>query len=416
MLTLTRSLTLSLALAASPLATLAKDATVGMDQRVFEIMTEAQTAIEEKQPELARTQLRDLLDRKLSDYERAHTLNLLAYLEYDDGRLDAATELYREAMALEDLPPSMLMRLLVSVGQISLAGERYVDAEKYLRELLAYPEQDTAQHRIYLAAALIGQKRHAAALPELEQAISAERAAGRQPREQWLGMLASVHYEMNNYAAMRDVMMELVQLYPREQYLMNLAALHGQLGDSDRQLALIESMMDDGRLSRPAHLRMLANLFLAHDLPYRAAELLQREIDGGVIEANRNNLELLSQAWYMAAETRRAIPALERAAELSDDGELYLRLARLQMELQEWEAAERAGEQALAKGELREEGSAWLLRGMALVRLEQFREAGTVFKRAARFEHSGDYAAQWLAYIERETESREALAAARAGS
>jgi hypothetical protein len=40
-----------------------------------------------------------------------------------------------------------------------------------------------------------------------------------------------VYYEIDDYAAMRDVIEKLVLLYPREQYVMNLAALHGQLGD-----------------------------------------------------------------------------------------------------------------------------------------------------------------------------------------
>jgi hypothetical protein len=48
---------------------------------------------------------------------------------------------------------------------------------------------------------------------------------------------------------MRDVVEKLVLLYPREQYVMNLAALHGQLGDSEKQLALVESLLDDERLS-----------------------------------------------------------------------------------------------------------------------------------------------------------------------
>jgi hypothetical protein len=39
---------------------------------------------------------------------------------------------------------------------------------------------------------------------------------------------------------MREVMERWCSLYPREQYVMNLAALHGQLGDSEKQLALME--------------------------------------------------------------------------------------------------------------------------------------------------------------------------------
>jgi tetratricopeptide (TPR) repeat protein len=119
---------------------------------------------------------------------------------------------------------------------------------------------------------------------------------------------------------------------------MNLAALHGQLGETDRQLALVESLLDDNRLQRGHYLLNMANLFLAHQLPYKAARLLETEIASGRIEESQKNLELQSQAWYLAGEEARAIPPLEAAAELSEDGEIYLRVARLYMDLYNWRA------------------------------------------------------------------------------
>ena len=70
---------------------------------------------------------------------------------------------------------------------------------------------------------------------------------------------------------------------------------------------------------------MLANLFISQGTPLKAAELLDKEIASGRIEASRQNLELNSQAWYMAGDEARAIPPLEAAAAKEDDGKLYLR-------------------------------------------------------------------------------------------
>jgi tetratricopeptide (TPR) repeat protein len=235
-------------------------------------------------------------------------------------------------MALEELPNAMRVTLLNSLGQVNLAGENYAAAERYLRQLLALPDQDVPSNQVLLAAALLGQERYADALEPLLSAVEGERAKGNQPRENWLSMLASIYYEINDYAAMRDVVEELVELYPREQYVMNLAALHGQLGDQGRQLALIESLLDDERLTQPTHLRMIVNLFLGEEMPHKAAVILERELDSGRLERNLSNLELLSQAWLLSAETENAIEPLAEAAELSESGELYLRLARLHMD------------------------------------------------------------------------------------
>ena len=142
-------------------------------------------------------------------------------------------------------------------------------------------DHDNGNNRVLLASALFGQADYDNALTHLSKAIGEARSNGGSPPENWLSMLASVHYEREDFVAMRRVMEYLVSLYPRDHHLMNLAALHGQLGDTERQLSLVEALMDDGRLQREQHLRMLASLFMALDLPYKAAKLLEQELADG---------------------------------------------------------------------------------------------------------------------------------------
>jgi tetratricopeptide (TPR) repeat protein len=384
----------------------AGEAVVGMSEKVFEALNEAQAALDAEDSAAARNILEALLERrKLSAYETAHTLNLLGYCLYEADDLPGAQATYERALALEGLPGSMQAMLLVTLGQVSLVQDDNSGAESYLRRLLALPEQDLPRHRVLLAAALIGQARFGDALEPLQSAIAEACADGSAPPEQWLSMLASVHYEREDYPAMRNTMARLATLYPREQYLLNLAALHGQLGDSGRQLALVEALRDDERLSKETRLVMLANLFLAEGLPWEAARLLETAIDDGRVAADRRNLETLSQAWYLAAETERAIEPLAAAAALAEDGELYLRLARLHMDANAWAAAEEAAGLAIERGGLREEGQAWLVRGMAAARREQFRSARDYFTEAAQHTDAARYAAQWLTWIDSEAEA-----------
>ena len=399
-------LLLLLLLAGLALPGTAADAVVGMSEKVFNALDEAQTFLDEGATAEAQGALRELLERrKLTPYETAHTHNLLAYTYYEQDAIDRARTYYEQALAQEELPASMVANLLITLGQVSLVQEDHGAAEAYLRRLLAIPEQDLPRHRVLLAAALLGQERYEDALEPLTSAIASETADGGQPPEQWLSMLSSVHYAREDYRAMRETVRQLSELYPRQQYLVNLAALHGQLGDSERQLALIEALRDDDRLEASTRLELLATLFLAASLPYEAAQLLQAALDDGRLEADLQNLEMLSQAWYLAAETERATAPLARAAALAETGKLYLRLARLHMDANDWEAANDAARRALDKGGLREEGQAWLLRGMAAARLERFREASGFFEHAAGFEESEALAGQWLSYLASEEDA-----------
>lgn len=394
---------LLLPLLAPPLQA-ARETVVGISEKTYKALEEAQLLMEEENWAGARELLEDLRSSKLSSYEEAHSLNLIAYTWYEEGDLNRAIAHYEEALALEELPESMQINLLLSLGQINLSAENYPAAERHLRQLMTLPEQEKPTTQVLLAAALMGQERYEEALAPLRGAIDSELAAGNNPRENWLSLMSSVYYELNDFPKMRDTVEMLVTLYPRESYMMNLAALHGQLGDQPRQLALVESLLDDDRLSQSSHLRLMANLYLGEQQPYKAAVLMDREIAAGRLESNVTNLELLSQAWLLSAEYDRAIAPLEQAAELSESGELYLRLARLHMDAYRWEEAADAAGKALEKGGLRREGQAWLLRGMAEVELKQFSAARKRFREAASHEDTAKYAGQWLSYVDSEAE------------
>ncbi len=388
----------------------AREAVVGMSEPVFNAINRAQEMIDAGDYDGAREVLDKARSSRVTRYEQAHLLNLTGYTWYEQDEVGKARALYEEAIALPRLPDSMVINLLRTLGQVCLVQEDYAAAEKWLAELLDLPDQDTPANKVLLANALMGQERYREALAPLQAAVDLEALGeGEKPRENWLSMLASVHYELKDYPAMRNVVQGLVSLYPREQYLLNLAALHGQLGETQRQLALVEALLDGGRLQQENHLRMVANLFLAEELPYKAAVVLEREMKQGRIAANVGNLELLSQAWLSAAETGKAVAPLTRAAALAENGELYLRVAQLHMDAYDWERAEEAARRALAKGGLRREGHAWLLRGMAQVRMNRLTEAREFFAHAGGFEETARYAEQWLAYVAQEQQKRQSL-------
>ena len=81
------------------------------------------------------------------------------------------------------------------------------------------------------------------------------------------------------------------------------------------------------------------DVYLLHGIPYKAATVSQKEIDSENFAADLRNLRLLSQAWYQAREDGKAIPPLSRAASLSGDGELYVRLAQTYINLDHWQNA-----------------------------------------------------------------------------
>ena len=114
----------------------------------------------------------------------------------------------------------------------------------------------------------------------------------------------------------------MIEAYPKDTYVLTLAGVYSELGDTKKQLALTESLYEKGYIDGKSHAVNLANLYLLHGLPYKAAKILEKEMEAENVVSDMRNLRLLSQAWYSAREDKKAIPPLKRAAEMGDDGEL----------------------------------------------------------------------------------------------
>ena len=132
--------------------------------------------------------------------------------------------------------------------------------------------------------------------------------------------------------------------------------------------------------------------------------MLEKEISAENIEANKQHLEMLAQAWLMSADTERALKPLARAARMSADGNSYVSLARAYMSLSRWSEAESSLKKALEKGNLHDTGGTRLMLGMMQFNQKNFREARRSFALAGQDPKTEKLSRQWLEHLEREEE------------
>ena len=147
---------LLLTLLASP--ALAKESVYGMSKKTYDAINKVQVLIEEEKFEEAIAEVELVKERKLNGYEMAHVLNMAGFLHFQLEDNDAALAAYELALQQDGLPESQIRGLLNSVAQVSLASERYADAERFARQLIA-AETEAPQplSQVILAQALVGQ-------------------------------------------------------------------------------------------------------------------------------------------------------------------------------------------------------------------------------------------------------------------
>lgn len=377
--------------------------TVAMSQPVFEGLQEAQKAIEAKSYADGLAQLRKL--REISDlsvYETAQIWNLTGYAYYLQENYDRAIKSYEKVLAAGELPEALVQSTLKTLSQLYFTQEKYARALKTVERLMAVVSNPSADIFMLKGQAHFQLKQYEAALKPIRTAIDSYRQQGKTPQENWLLLLRVCYYELGNFKAMIAVLKELIRLYPKERYLLTLAGVYSELGDTKKQLALTEALYEAGKITDKNQIVNLANLYLVHNVPYKAAKVLQKEVDGGRVEATERHLRLLSQAWYQAREDEKAIPPLARAAALSGDGELYVRLAQAYVNLDRWEEAADAVRKGLAKGGVRRTDTANIMLGMALFNQRQLTAARAAFQQAVKDQRSAKAARQWIAYVDSE--------------
>ena len=115
-------------------------------------------------------------------------------------------------------------------------------------------------------------------------------------------------------------------------------------------------------------------------------------------------------SWRQAQETKKAIPAMEKAAARAETGELYARLGNIYLDGDQNEKAITAINKGLNRGGVKRPDTARLVLGMAYFNTKQYEKARQAFEAAARDERSAKYAGQWIKYMDSELERQRSLA------
>jgi tetratricopeptide (TPR) repeat protein len=381
--------------------------TAGLSQDAYKKMQEVQQLMEEDKVAQAEAKLKAMQAGKLSDYERAQSWFLMGYVHFQREDFTAAQKAYEEVLKNDDLPLGMQTNVLRTLAQLSMVNGDFKGALDYLHRLLDISEQPQADHYALKAQVHYQLQQYDQSMTALNKAEALQAKRGEPPRENWLLLKNAILYQREDYDGMLAVVQQLVRLYPKDRYLLNMAGIYAEKGDSKKQLSLLEPLYDRGSLPSESHKINLASLYLLNEIPYKAAALLESEMKAGHVKPTEQHLEMLAQAWLMAANIDKAVKPLERVAKMSDDGEAYLTLARTYMSLNRWPEAEDSVSRALAKGGLRDEAGAHMLLGMTRFNQHKLREARSSFARAGESPDSEKLAKQWMEYLEREEEKLE---------
>jgi tetratricopeptide (TPR) repeat protein len=376
-----------------------------VSKEVYERIQKAQEMVDAKDYRGALDTLNRLYNPdKLTEYEQANVLNYIGFVYYNMDDINNALRSFEKLLLIPSLEPQLAKQTTLTLAQLYTMQEQYTKALSTLDKWFVMEPNPGPDQFILKAQILYNLNRYPDMIKPIETAMKVARERDKPVKEDWWNLLSFAYFQQEDYRKVRDIQKTLLENWPKARYWKTLAGAFTELGEDEKLIYAYDAAHTQGMLEKDTEFVTMAQLYLQAEVPYKAATLLQEKMDAGVVPKNEKNYRLLSQAWMLSMEDAKAIPALQAAAKLSEDGELDLRLANSYLNIGEYGECVSAANAALRKGGLKNPDNAQISLGMCLYNLRRYDDATAAFRSAARVPRSQRTANQWMRVIEAELE------------
>ena len=381
-----------------------------LDESTWNQLNRVYEDVGDKRYDKAYEQLQKMLHRAgRATYLRSVLNQALAQVEWSRENYDPALEYLEKAVELNALPDQAHFAMTYQIAQLYFIQERYREALDKLELWLCHSPRDkiTSSAFVLKASIYAQQGEYAESLKAIDRAIEKD----DDPKERWYQLKLGSHYELEQYPQTAQTLELIISRWPQKKtYWTQLSQIYLNLKQDEKALAVIALAYRIGLLDKQGDIIYLSSLYSNSEVPFKAALVLEKGIEDGLVASTRNHWTAVADSWYAAEEMENSLVAYESAGKASEDGMIDLRRGYILVDLERWPDALNALNDTLGKGSLTEQktGEAYLLRGMIQFNLGNFDSASADWAEAGRFDRVRDAAEQWMNHL-REERQRKAL-------
>lgn len=333
-------------------------------------------------------------------YGRSKIYQFLGSFAQQEEDYDKAIELLDKAVAEGGLTEDEELRTLFQVGMLQVKQERFDDAIVTIEKWMEAAPEINGQAYYTLAVTYYQAQKLDKALAPAKKAIEVATTA---PPEGWYRLLLALYLEANSYDEGIKLLDEMIIKFPKKkEYWTQLAALYNANDRMDKSLAVQQLARYEGFITEDRDLTRMAQMFMVQGLPHRGAQVMKEGLDSGAIKPTMQAYQTYSDTLLQSREWALALDPIAKAAELADNGSMWVRHAQVNLQLGNWSAARDSLTKAFQKGNIPDEGQAHILFGIAAANDKLWDTATTSFKRASNYAGTADVSAKWMAFVERE--------------
>lgn len=345
--------------AVAPTMAVAQDAATEGRQfsaKAGEIVNAANELVTANQFQAAVNKLNEALALPLNPYEKSITYQLQGTSYYELNNYGAAIQAFENSISAGGLLPNEASGLRVNIAQLLIGNEQFAEGAQMLENYLAQGGEEKPKYVEYIMQAWVQSENYSRALPWAEKWFN--RASPKERRH--FDLLNFLYNNLGMPARQADIVKQMINRWPEEKQLWEAwASMLANGGREQEAFEVTKMLYVGGALTSEQDLMKVVQYYSFYDMPFQAAEILEREMSNGRIPKDSTRMVQLSNLFRQAREYKRAIPVLEQAAAGAGQAKLYADLGEALYNEGQCQKAETAFKEAINRGY--DAGKSWML-------------------------------------------------------
>lgn len=268
-------------------------------------------------------------------YARSSAGRHLARHYLNNKEYDKAIEFYRQALAdqgLSDVANLEMQRELASVYLLKQDYSQALVVLETVRDKMSSPDESLL---LLIGQAQFKSSDYLALADTLDWLM--ERLDNLS--EPQLKQMLAMSWASRNYSQSETLLKTLIDRSPNDMTLWRqLTSIYLTQNKHKQALDRLALAREKQLAFSEQDIKLLANLYMSTNAKEKGARILENALQSGEVEANAEHYKQSFEYWLMAREQAKATVALKQAATLSGEMALYLKLAQLYMEREQWQA------------------------------------------------------------------------------
>lgn len=294
----------------------------------------AQEAMQKKQWDTALTEIKKAAAvEKKTPFEAYQIDEFTGFVLIQQKKFGEAAPVFERMLNSGLMPPEQVDERTKTVAQLYFQVKDYNKASVWAKKWLdKHPNTEDMGILLGQSQYLLNDFKGAAAT--MTTVVNNAEKAGRKPDENWIQIVMSSHFKLDNKDGIGEALKKMVRYYPKEEYWNNLLDIYRRKAQGDRlTLGYYRLMNEVGVLKDKGDIVEKAQLAIDAGVPGEAQDTVQKGFEAGTLKVADKTEQgrydrLLAGAKKQADLDRAELAQLATSAEKSSSGQPHVALGQ----------------------------------------------------------------------------------------